>query len=247
MWMFWIAIAVSHTLYAQSSAEADLFREWESAVYQQAATGKAVAFLQPKEKELLRLINLARLNPSLFAKTYLTYYGNTLDSLGLPKAQAQLHAIAAQYSSLPPLMPVIGLQKAAMLKIRLEQTGQSSQGTVPFYDRIHQFFPGARRYATESLLGDGDPTVLVTRLLLDSSASFRWHILSPHLQYIGLSIQPDAAACFRLAMDFASQPFPPQPVQNRTRIKQKDYSDECPDGGKIRKVKRRKKRRFLFF
>jgi hypothetical protein len=238
-----LAITLTN-LYAQEDVAA-LFVNWEDPAYSQARTSKEVSYLTSKEAELLRLINLLRLNPKLYASTYLRYYSETKDSVKTRAISASLSAFNEMPGPCLPLHPTEGLQRSALQEIELLIQNQSSNGSLPYYERISQFFPGAKKYASQSLEGDGEPILILNRLLTDSISNYRRHILSHNLHFIGVAIVPDAERCYRVVIDFASQPQPPLPQQTKRKIKHQDYADKCPDKVKIIKPKKRRKHKFL--
>ena len=221
---------------------AQKFHLWQRPEYRFAETYQGLNILRPEEKELVRLINLLRMNPSLYGATYLKWYSNISDSSRVRKMQEILNRAPI----MPPLQGHIALCKAARFQAYLKINGQDEGGVLPFYERLHQFYPGCKYYATEYLPNDEFPILIINKLLLDSTKSWRSHILSKRLALIGVSITPKIDECYHTVLDFSSAQAPPlPPIKGK---KNYNYEDECPKGSKVRTQKPRKKRmRFLFW
>jgi len=241
IFIFIISMFLAISSVAQDST-ALKFYQWNKPEYRFAKTGNDLNVLRPEEKELVRLINLLRMNPSLYGATYLKWYSNISDSSKVRKMQEILNRVPI----MPPLQGHLALCKAARFQAYLKTNGQDEGGALPFYERLHQFYPGCKYYATEYLPDDEFPVLIVNKLLLDSTKSWRSHILSKRLALIGVSITPKMDKCYHTILDFSSAQAPPlPPVKGK---KNYSYEDECPKGSKVRAQKPRKKRmRFLFW
>jgi len=218
------------------------FYEWNAANYDRAKSAERLTFLRPDEKELIRLINLLRMNPALYGKTYLQWYSNIHDTASVRKMQAIL-------AKIPPMLPLesqYALCKAAFYQAYLKATGQDEGGSMPFYERLHQFYPGCRTYATDYLPNGEFPILMINKLLLDSTKVWHSHILSRKLTNIGVSIAIKPDQCFHTVLDFSSAQVPLLPPPPKKKLT--SYEDECPKGSKVavRKSKR-KHRRFIFW
>jgi hypothetical protein len=213
--------------------------------------GQSLAILSYTEREVLRLLNLLRMNPGLFARTYAAaHFGAE------PTAeQAALLAELEQVPALEPLVFMPSLHKSATRQaVDMGSTGQvgynSSQGQ-PFYDRIHMVAPGTRTFGCGYFAGSNDAVEIVMGLLLDPldpEHHNRKNLLSPDLDRVGLAVQPHKRLCSNTVVDLAkSVPVPTENLAStelagEPPVKRRDWGrSDCPPGSKV--VVRRKRRR----
>lgn len=206
----------------------------QQAYIAQASNQDVLNYLSENEKEVLVLLNMVRTNGPAFAQQYLTSLIGFEGDEELIALQEKLK----KQSSLPPLSPLLGLQKAAFVHARnlTKSNGISaSANNQPFYDRIHQYVPGATKVAESASKGSNDPLLIVVQFLLgdeNDGNSGTMNVLDPDLRWVGISIQPDVNQCYSTVMDMAGQPYG-QFASNHTYKQGKatnNHADKCPPG-----------------
>jgi hypothetical protein len=140
----------------------------------------------------------------------------------------------------------LALCKSAYYQTYLKETGQEDDGAMPFYERLHQFYPGCQYYGTSYIPDEGSPIIIINKLLLDSTNAWKKHILSARMANVGVCVILKADSCYHAALDFSSEQIPLLPITKGKKTY--NYDTECPKGAKVRVPKYRKKtKRFLFW
>lgn len=179
------------------------FSKWEAAVLDEAHTAKDETYMTSEEKEVIFLCNLARLNPKLFAETYLQQY---VDSMNLPKNSSvnSLFSTLKKSKKTGALLPQKDLYEVA--QSHAENSGK--KGTVGHQNVTARFKKMAPRYsetAENCDYGNDKALDIVMSLLIDEGVADRGHrenILDKNLKSVGVAIREHKKFDFTCVMDF---------------------------------------------
>lgn len=223
--------------------------------YEYANTGQGITYLSPDEREVLRYINLARINGRLFAETILLKHRPDTTHPAVKSLYGTLRSLPA----MEPLSPMLPLQKSAFahghdLGLSGLQTTTSSNGQ-PYYDRMHQYVPGAPRYGEVLSFGTNNSLDIALNLLLDAydtDASTRKVVLSPKFKYAGCAIRPHKSQCHVTVIDLIAKPATrrsnmPEVAMDQNANRPHYGWANCPKGSKVATPNRAKKRSFWIF
>lgn len=234
---------------------------WNTGLSGRANTAKDEKYLSVEEREVLWLLNSARTEPLMFIEKVLKpYYPDT----------GSFHA-ATLLRDLRNLKPVNVLypdfQLSRSAKAHAADMGRNGmEGTYssegqPFYDRIHMFVPGGGAYGEAYWAGGSHPVEVALNLLLDAEDSLhrqRRTLLSPKMEFAGVSIKPHLNKCSNAVVDLVARPHRNTPMNLWEEVPQKPNNPanvrasrgmqiDCPPGSKVVVPKKRGKKRFLFF
>jgi len=180
------AVPPSDTISPLSSFSA----EWNRAEYRVCNTAAGVNYLSEEEKTTIYILNLARMNPPLFAKTVVKAYPDYAgeESLNQSEYFRGLLTFLNKKSAMPLLYPERTLFESA----RCHATTSGEAGYVGHNRRTQ----GCKKL--ETFLGEccqygyKDPLSIIMDLLIDEDVPSLGHriiLFKPHKQ-IGVSIQP---------------------------------------------------------
>ena len=221
-----LALVALFGLHQLVQAQNSSFTTWEQPQYEVANTAKGIGYLTADEQEVLRLLNLARLNPQLFANTYLAYYQDVLPDSVAERVREKL----LNSQPLPPLKPSYPLCKSAATEAYAISAGTSP--TINNADRIHRYLPGAYNYGSHYLSNVNSPIEIALTLLANQSKGYQRSLLDAKIHLIGIATKADAEVCNHFVLDFAQDPN--LALKGNTRRKQVEKPiDECPPGSKV--------------
>jgi uncharacterized protein YkwD len=196
-------------------------------------------YLSENEKEVIRLINMARINGKKFAETFL----QENEGEELPQHVQELKNKLASQPSMAPLQPALPLYKAAWAHARdmgkTGKEGHKSTSGLQFYERIHMQMPGVATVAENIHYGTDEPILIVLEMLTDfeNNNRYRENILDPDMKWVGVSIQPHQTQCYNTVMDFAFKPEL-SAGSGSTKLSSKEaYYRPCPQTTKVRRKK----------
>jgi len=175
---------------AQEIPHAD-FEQWKAPEYLAANTAQNEDYLTAEEKQVYYYLNLARMNPKLFADTYL---GNIKDSKD--SYESSLYKELQQLKPLSVLKPDRALFESA--QCHAVESGKS--GYVG-HDRVKckQHFMGECCH-----YGESGPLEIVTLLLIDHNVPSLGHrkICLGNYTQLGVAIRPHKAYGKNAVLDF---------------------------------------------
>lgn len=185
------------------------FPEWEKPEYAEADAGKNSVYFNPTEKEVLKLINFARMNGPLFARTYLVRYFENYKV----KKTAFVSSLIDQLEVLTPLKPLTpskGLSQSARDHAydlgKNGKTGHVGTDGSRMAGRIERYVQWGEVIAENCNYGGKEPIDIVCSLLIDegvNSLGHRKNILSMDHKYIGIAFAFHTTYKFNCVMDFA--------------------------------------------
>lgn len=190
-------------LFAQDSR----YPQWTAAEVAKANTAKGTSLTQ-EEKNVIYLMNLARLNGTKFRDTYAKgYLGNKSSSY-----ISSLYSDLAKVSNLPMLVPETYLTKAAVAHAqemgRSGQSGHNSLDGTDAFTRIENH--GYQGYAMAENCSYGESTAIgiVMQLLVDEGVSdvgHRKNILDRDHKAVGVAIRSHTYYKSNCVQDFGDK------------------------------------------
>jgi len=164
---------------------------WSNPRYLAANSAKNEDYLTDKEKEIYYYLNLVRMNPRLFANTYLLYLKNSTDYY-----ERSLYSELQHLKPRPILKPNRRLYESALCHA-------SESGTRGYtgHDRLKcsKYFRGECCY-----YGQSDALTIITNLLVDRSVESLGHRKTclGNFTELGVSIQPHKTHRETTVLDF---------------------------------------------
>ncbi len=194
------------TTVAVSNAQIVRDSRWDAEVFDRANTAKDVSYLSDDEKSVICLCNLARLNGTLFANTYLRDYvaEKSLKSEYVHTLIKDLQNVR----NLPMLIPDLGLCTAAANHAsdigRTGRTGHKSSDGKDLVKRFEKYF--AKGTVSENCsYGKAAPLDIVMQLLIDDGVESLGHrnvMLSEQYGAVGVSIAKHTVFNYNCVLDF---------------------------------------------
>ncbi|WP_338812627.1 CAP domain-containing protein [Bernardetia sp. Wsw4-3y2] len=177
--------------------------EWKNAKYTIAYTAQSTDYLTENEKLVYYYLNLARLNPPLFAETFLVKYKkwNSYENLSLSD-----YYTGSLYKTMKNMKPVgvLSPQKDLFESARCHAISSGKKGYVG-----HTRLPNSgckSKFAGECCsYGQFDALEIVMQLLVDSGVPSLGHrkiCLSGSYKTLGVSVQPHKTYRFNSVLDF---------------------------------------------
>jgi hypothetical protein len=191
-----------HFLAGDSPSPLSVFStEWDKPEYRICNTAAAVSYLSEPEKQIIYILNLARMNPSLFARTVVTQYPDYAGETSMKQSTYYkgLLQFLADKKPLPLLYPERRLFESAAC--HAETSGSS--GYIGHNRRT------AACRSVETFLGEccqygvSDPLSVVLELLIDEDVPSLGHriiLFKPHTQ-IGVSLRPHKSYRWNAVLD----------------------------------------------
>jgi len=187
--------------------EQEGFKEWDEPKYTKANTAAMATYLTEEEKQVIYLMNLARINGPLFEQTYLKKYLEDND-LGTNKWVKSLKRDLKALQPMEVLKPVSKLCQAA--KYHASDIGKkgkfshrSTNGQSP-EKRLKRF--GFECCAENLDAGNEKAIDIVMKLLIDEGidgVGHRKNILDSEYHSIGVSIQKHKKYGYCCVQDFS--------------------------------------------
>ncbi len=204
-----IFVAATLLLYGSVSGQEAIWEQWDQAVIERANTAGNIDYFSEEEKQTVLLMNLARIDGTLFASTFLDHY---IQSTGMPKNSyvSSLYRNLNSLKELPVLNPVKDLTDIA--KGHATKSGQT--GHVGHKDMNKRFDPvfGPIYYhmAENCSYGYDQALDIVLSLLIDDgikSLGHRKNILNESYNSTGVSIQPHKEYRYNCVIDFGGTSY----------------------------------------
>jgi uncharacterized protein YkwD len=192
-------LLLSSSLFAQKK------NEWNPEVLKKANTAKDASYLSKEEKAVVLYLNLVRLDPKLFAETYLKkYLDSTQEKSSYTKSLLKTLPTTKSMGVLVPDKKLCDFAKAHAV-----QFGKEGRiGHANYNERILKIkkdFGGSM--AENCDYGNKKALDIVMSLLIDEGIKdlgHRENILDPEYKFIGTSIQPHKRYEWNCVMDFAN-------------------------------------------
>lgn len=183
-------VIVDSQEYANRSPQVD-YPVWNDSEYSVANSAKDENYLTDEEKMVYYYLNLVRMNPKLFADTYLDYLKNSTDYY-----EKSLYDELRRIKPRPILKPNRKLFESA----QCHATESGERGFVG-----HERFKCEEFFMGECIhYGQSDALEIVTSLLIDQDVKSLGHrkICLGYFTEIGVSIQPHKSYGRNSVLDF---------------------------------------------
>lgn len=173
------------------------YPEWTVEEIATANTGENINYLSAKEKEVIFLLNLVRINPTKFDSTFVQKYLKTVENDGYTRS---LRNDLRKQNPLPPLAVHRKLYESAANQAaalgKSGKTGHNSPNGATMDARFEHFLKGLKysMYA-ENIHYAEDRTALeiIMDLLIDTgieNVGHRKNILEKDARFIGVAMRP---------------------------------------------------------
>ena len=169
---------------------ANFSSEWDKPEYRICNTASEVPYMTVKEKQIIYILNLARMNPSLFAMTVVAQYPDYSGEEQLK--QSSYYQSLLQFLKNKKTMPLLYPEQSLFESAKCHAQTAGNSGYVGHNRRtatcksVETFMGECCQYGFE------DPLSIVLDLLVDEgipSLGHRIILFKPHTQ-IGVSLQP---------------------------------------------------------
>lgn len=177
--------------------------EWKNAKYNVAYTAKDTDYLTENEKLVYYYLNLARLNPPLFAETFLVKYTkwNSYENLSLSD-----YYTGSLYRTMKSMQPVgvLSPQKDLFESAKCHAVSSGKVGYVG-HSRLSNSGCISKFSGECCSYGQFDALEIVMQLLVDSGVESLGHrkiCLSSGYKTLGVSVQPHKTYRFNSVLDF---------------------------------------------
>ena len=178
-------------------------KEWNKPVYTDCNTATKANFLNEKEKTVIYILNLARENPKLFAKTVLAKYPALSGKDDLVNDEYYYQSLVNTMLTMAPA-PLLYADEKCFKSAECHSKTSGKAGYTG-HDRISKACKAIESYAAECCdYGNEDPLEIVLSLLIDQdvpSLGHRRALLGPYTK-VGISIQPHKTYTFNAVLDF---------------------------------------------
>lgn len=194
-----------------------LHPEWEKKIYKKANTAKFAFYLSRRSKESIRTMNLMRMNPALFARTYYLDYlvrkelisGNS-DTISMFKsAHGSLYSELIRTKPLPRMKPSFALHlSSAFHAITSGISGYTGHDRpMPFSFRLKLFGTFNGNIGENCDYGEHDPFGAIMDLAIDEGVSgygHRRNLMSKNFIRVGCSFKFHRKYGWNYVQDFSS-------------------------------------------
>lgn len=190
---------------------------WKNAELEKANTAKDVDYLTIKEKQVIQLINLARLDGSKFAQVYLPEYLQLYEELyGTPQEKNAYYSSLVRDLNKVKRLPLLYPNKELFLAAEFHavdmganiKTGHKSSDGTSFGQRIDRYVKTSYSAIAENCsYGSESALEIVVILLIDdgiSSLGHRKNLLNQKYNNIGVAVRPHRSYGMNCVMDFGA-------------------------------------------
>jgi len=184
-----------------------------------ANTAIKASYLSSEEKDVVKYINLARMDGKKFFDTYIQHFINNYNFSYTPKIKSNNKYVKSlkkdlyRVKDLPVLSPNKLLTKSSVYHAKdmgkTGKTGHNSSNGTNFQKRLKKIAGIEYNISENCDYGFDKGLDIVCHLLIDngvSSVGHRKNILDANLRLVGVSIQPHKVFRFNCVTDFCSNP-----------------------------------------
>jgi uncharacterized protein YkwD len=184
------------------------FEAWNDEKYKTANSAADVPYMSDIEKEVLKVMNYARLNGKLFAETYVKKYAELKGKENLKQVKSLIVDLN-KTKVLEVYKPNAGLVKAAKSHAdymgKKGEIGHFGKGGKDPAQRIEEHVNWDIWVAENIQYGVFDPAEIVIALLIDEKVpnlGHRKNILEQRGRYVGIAIAPHKTYTTNCVMEF---------------------------------------------
>lgn len=192
-------------------AQDDFFALWPDTILSKANSALDVDYMSLEEKEAVYYMNLVRINPPLFAETFLTDYLKKND-LKKDKEVKGLIKELEETQKMEILQPNQALTDFARTHAKdmgeTGRTGHSSSDGTSFRTRIEPLTQRFTAINENCNYGNDKGIDAVIDLLIDRNVpnlGHRKNILNPEMELVGVAIEPHRRWRFNCVQDFGTR------------------------------------------
>lgn len=198
-----IGFIIANSFVIQDEKEKYPFSKWDETTKEKANSAKDADYMTSEEKEVIYLCNLARLNPKLFAETYVQQY---IDSLDIPKG-VDVNSLFARLKKVKK-MEILTAKKDLFEAAQSHAVDSGKKGIVGHQNvttRFKKYAPGYDGSAENCDYGNDEAIDIVMSLMIDEGVSDHGHrenILDKNMKCIGVAIREHKKYDYNCVMDF---------------------------------------------
>jgi uncharacterized protein YkwD len=183
--------------------------------YERANTAVNVKYLSDQEKEVIRHLNLVRMDGTRYYESYIQSFVDRYNAGFTPKIEKSNKYVKSLKSDLKKikglsiLQPDEKLAKAAAFHAedmgKTGNTGHNSTDGTDCFQRIKRFIGTEYNIAENCAYGFGNAEDIVPQLLIDNGVTTLGHrknILNPAMKRVGVGIDTHKVFKFNCVMDF---------------------------------------------
>jgi len=205
----WLAVVLSLVLLSENLtaiAQNPLVQystAWNSNLYKKANTAAKANYLSSKEKQIFYILNLARMNPPLFASTAVKQFPGSIGDKGLVNHPDYI-SLLDTLKKLKPL-PLLYPDSLCWVSAKCHATSSGESGYIG-HERVSDLCEVASHYSGECChYGYSDPFNIVLSLLVDEDVPSLGHrkiLLLKGFTKLGVSLAPHKDYGTNAVLDF---------------------------------------------
>ena len=192
-------------------AQDDFFALWSDTILSKANSALDVDYMSLEEKEAVYYMNLVRINPPLFAETFLTDYLKKNDLKNDKEVKGLIKELE-ETQKMEILQPNQALTDFARTHAKdmgeTGRTGHSSSDGTSFRTRIEPLTQRFTAINENCNYGNDKGIDAVIDLLIDRNVpnlGHRKNILNPEMELVGVAIEPHRRWRFNCVQDFGTR------------------------------------------
>jgi uncharacterized protein YkwD len=192
-------------------AQDDFFALWPDTILSKANSALDVDYMSLEEKEAVYYMNLVRINPPLFAETFLTDYLKKNDLKNDKEVKGLIKELE-KTQKMEILQPYQALTDFARTHAKdmgeTGRTGHSSSDGTSFRTRIEPLTQRFTAINENCNYGNDKGIDAVIDLLIDRNVpnlGHRKNILNPEMELVGVAIEPHRRWRFNCVQDFGTR------------------------------------------
>lgn len=187
------------------------FSKWDAATLEKANSAKNEAGYSAEEKKVVYYMNLARLKPELFCKTYFQKYMDSTKTKETSFSRSLKNDLTAKYKPMDVLTVKQDLTDEAVEHAKdtgkKGNLGHFTSDGKSYEFRMKKFKDVYSSTAENCDYGNDKALSIVIHLLIDEGQGTIEHrktIMEKNLKYAGVSIQPHKKEKWTCVIDFAN-------------------------------------------
>ncbi len=200
-----ITLTFLTTFFSFATSPLKIFSDaWNSEKYEDANTARNAIYMTETERQVIHILNLVRMNPSLFERTVVKQYPDYKRNTKMKQSgyYKSLSVTLAGMNALPILTPDKSCFESA--KCHAESSGLKA---YVGHDRLNEACKRTVSYNGECIsYGYNDALDIVMALLIDENVPSLGHRINflGNFKSVGVSIQPHKTYRYNAVIDFRS-------------------------------------------
>ena len=188
------------------------FSKWDAATLEKANTAKNESGYTAEEKKVVLYLNLARLNPDLFAKTYFQKYIDSTKTNATSFTRSLFNDLTTKYKPMDALFVKPDLTEEATDHAKdtgkKGNLGHTTSDGKSYEFRMKKMKETYTSFGENCDYGSNDALSIVIHLLVDegqATIEHRKNIMEKKYKFIGASIQPHKKEKWTCVVEFAGE------------------------------------------